>query len=139
MFGGISKITPLPFQHDHSHSVTFGVAETDPHFPNAAIGGELLRAALQNNEGFAAWLSMNVDVLPTHRFSDAGPKCFRERFLGGKARREMTGGKFHRLRIPYFADRENAPEKTFAKTIERMLNARAFHQIDADSDDAHPR
>src|SRR5689334_17799257 len=49
----------------------------------------------------------------------------------------MTRWKFHRHGIFDFAFGENAMEKSFAEAIERMLNARAFHQIDTDTDDTH--
>jgi len=51
----------------------------------------------------------------------------------------MARWKLHRHRIFNFAVGKNAAQKFFSKAIERMLNARAFHQIDPDADHAHVR
>jgi hypothetical protein len=51
----------------------------------------------------------------------------------------MTRRKFHRHRIFDFALGKNAAQEFFAEAIKRPLNARAFHQIDADADHAHVR
>src|ERR1700674_1029239 len=82
---------------------------------------------------------MNIDVFPAHRLPDAGAECFRDSFLGREARRQMARRKFHRLRIRDFARRKNALKKALAKTIQRMLDARVLHQIDANPEHTHSR
>ena len=51
----------------------------------------------------------------------------------------MPRRKFHRHRIFNFAVGKNTTEEFFTETIERMLNSRALHQIDADAKHTHVR
>ena len=114
-----------------------GVTQADPDVRHAALSGELLCTAFEDHERLTAPLPMDIDVAPTHRFTDAGAERFRDRFLGSEACREMARGIFHGLAIRDFAFREDAVEEALTETLEGMLDALGFDQIDSDSQDAH--
>src|SRR5205823_5021498 len=113
--------------------------QANPNLAHPAFVSHSFRTAAQHDEWFAAFFLAHVEIAPAHRFSDAGPECFGERFLRREARREMAGRKFHRLRISDFTSSENAPQKTVAKPLDRILNPVAIDQVDPDADDAHRR
>src|SRR2546422_11211309 len=115
-----------------------GVAECDERMRYAPLRSKLLRGSGKDKKRFAAGFSSDVDVAPTHGFADSGAEGLRHSFLSSKSRGEMSRGKFHRHRILNFAICEDAMKKTVAKTIERMLNARAFNEINTDADHTHP-
>src|SRR5438132_8975509 len=114
-----------------------GVAQGNQRRRYAPLRGQLLRGSGENQERFAAFLLENVDVTPTHLLPDSSAKRFRDCFLSRKSRSQMARRKFHRHRIFNFALGKNAAEKFFAEAIERMLNARELHQIDADAEHTH--
>src|SRR5450432_539962 len=115
------------------------MAEADPDFHHAPFLRHLLCTAGQDRKRFAAFFLPNVEITPTHRFSDAGSECFRERFLGRKTRREMARRKFHRLRIGDLAFGENTLQKPVTEALDRVLNSCALNDVDTNSDDAHSR
>jgi hypothetical protein len=49
----------------------------------------------------------------------------------------MTRRIFHRLRILDLARGEDAVKKALAEPIERMLDARVLHQVDANAEHTH--
>src|SRR6266852_852701 len=125
---------------DHaSHRVMRGVTECDQRGSHAAMLRQVLRRSVENEKWFAAWFLANVDVAPTHRLADTGAERFGYGFFRGEARSQMSRRKFQRQRVLDLALRENAREKFFAEEIERMLDARAFDQIDANAEQAHVR
>src|SRR6202023_2803259 len=91
----------------------------------------------ENEKGFPARFFPHVDIAPAHRFTNAGPERLGNGFLRSETGRKMARRKFHRHRILYLACGKNAVEKSFAKSVERMLNPRALHQIHAQADDTH--
>ena len=101
----------------------FGMAQGNQRRRHATFCCQFLRRSGKDEEWLAAFLFADVDVPPAHRLADAGAKCFRDRFLARKSRRQMARWKFHRHRIFNFAVGKNAAPKFFAKAIERMLNS----------------
>src|SRR6266478_3235225 len=80
---------------------------------------------------------MHVDIAPAHCFADASAECFRDRFLRREPGREMARWKFHRDAISNLALGENPLHETFAKTIERVLDALDLDHVDANAEHAH--
>src|SRR6266404_3837410 len=115
----------------------FGMAQGNQRRRHATFCCQFLRRSGKDEEWLAAFLFADVDVPPAHRLADAGAKCFGDSFLARKPRRQMARWKFHRHRIFNFAIGKNSPQKFLAETIERTLNARAFHQIHPDAEQAH--
>src|SRR4029077_6148144 len=80
---------------------------------------------------------MHVDIAPAHCFADASAECFRDRFLRCEPGREMARWKFHRDAISNLALGENPLHETFAKTIERVLDALDLDHVHANAEHAH--
>jgi hypothetical protein len=116
-----------------------GMTERDERGSYTAFGRQFLRWTGENQEWFATRFFADVDVAPAHCLPDAGAERLGHGFFAGKSRGQMASGKFHRHGILNFVFGENAMEKTFTEAVDRVLNPRAFHQIDADSEDAHVR
>lgn len=116
-----------------------GVAERDECGGYAAFCGQFLGWSGEDEKRFAARFFLDVDVAPAHRFANAGAERFGDGFFSCKPRSQMASGKFHRHRILNFAIGENAMKKAFAKTIDRVLDARAFHQVDANAEHTHSK
>lgn len=117
----------------------FCMAKANERRSAAAALEELLSLAGENEVGLAARFFAHIDLAPAHGFANARAEGFGDSFLGGEARGQMPGRKFHRHRVFDLALRENAMQESFAKTIERMLNAGAFDQVHPDAYNAHPR
>jgi hypothetical protein len=113
------------------------VAEGDERGSHAAFRGQFLRGAGKHKEWFSIWFFADVDVAPAHRFADAGAECFGDGFFPSETRGQMARRKFHRHRILNFAIGENAMKKAFAEAVDRVLDARAFHQVDTNAEHAH--
>lgn len=123
--------------YDRRRRVVISVAEADPDGGNAALGSELLRSAFEDHERLPACVSMHIDVAPAHRLPNAGAECFRDCFLGRKARGKMPRRELHRLAIRDLARREHAMEEAFAEALERVLDACVLDDIETDAKDAH--
>src|SRR6266480_61463 len=124
-------------KHNAGHGVMFGMAESDEGGRYAAFCGKLLGWSRKYEKRFAAGLFANIDVAPAHRFADAGAECFRNGFLRRKPRSQVASWEFHRHRIFNLAVGKDTMKKSITKTVDRMLNARAFDKIGADTDNAH--
>jgi hypothetical protein len=114
-----------------------GVAERDQRGSHAAFRCQFLCGAGEHKEWFSTWFFADVDVAPAHRFANAGAECFGDGFFPSETRGEMARGKFHRHRILNFAISENAMKKAFAEAVDRVLDARAFHQVDTNAEHIH--
>jgi hypothetical protein len=114
-----------------------GVAERDERGSHAAFCCQFLRGAGKHKEWFSTWFFADVDVAPAHRFANAGTECFGDGFFPSETRGQMARRKFHRHRILNFAIGENAMKKAFAEAVDRVLDARAFHQVNTNAEHTH--
>ena len=115
----------------------FGVTESDQGRSDAALYGKLLRGSRKNQKRFATLFFPNVDIAPAHRLANPGTERFCHRFLACETRSQMTRREFHRHRIFDLAIGKNAVQKAISESIDGMLNAHAFDQIDTDAQDTH--
>src|SRR5947208_14341070 len=115
-----------------------GMTQTDPGGFHHTLLGEGVGCAVKDQEWLTAFFLMHVDIAPAHRFSNAGAKCFGHCFLGRESGRKMARGKFHRHAVSNFALGKNPFHETFAKTIERVLNALDLDHVHANAEHAHP-
>src|SRR5438874_12518750 len=114
-----------------------GMTQTDPGGFHQTLLGEGVGSAVKDQERLTAFFLMHVDIAPAHRFSNAGAKCFGHCFLGRESGRKMARGKFHRYAVSNFALGKNPLHETFAKTIERVLNALDLDHVHANAEHAH--
>src|SRR4051812_48570670 len=113
------------------------VAQRDQHLRNVSFLCQLLRPTLEHDIGLTTFFPPDINILPPHRLPNPGPERLRQRFLRREPSPQMARRKFHRLRIRNLTFRENAFQKPFTKALQRMLNPRVLHQIDADAEYAH--
>src|SRR5437660_1164768 len=127
----------LRFDDDHRHRVMLGVTQTDPGGFHRTLFRERLGPTVYYQKRFAAFFLVHVDIAPAHYFANASPECFRDRFLRREPGREMARWKFHREAISNLALGENPLHETFAKTIERVLDALDLDHVHANAQHAH--
>src|SRR5262249_38023841 len=114
-----------------------GVTERDQGGGHPPFTAKVFSRPTQYQKRFAAGFLSDINAPPAHRFADPGAERFRDRLLRGETRRQMAGWKFHRHRILDFTNSKNAMEKSFSKSVERMLNPCTLDQIHSDADHAH--
>src|SRR4030081_2540029 len=137
-FGGHRPPLQLALQDNRCDRVLLAVAQGNERVCDAALFGEFFGAPGEDEKRFATWFLVHVDVAPPHRFADTGAECFRNGFLGGEPRGQMSRGKFHRHRVFDFATGKDAMEKFLAEAVERTFNARTLDKVDTNPEHAHP-
>src|SRR5439155_26396103 len=96
----------------------FGMAESNKGGGYTPFCGEFLSRSGKDQVRFAAWLFLNIDVAPAHRFADPGAERFRNSFFRREARSQMPRRKFHRHRILNLTIGEDTAEKSVAKPVD---------------------
>lgn len=115
----------------------FRVAESDERRGYAPFCGKSFRGSGKNQKRFTVFFFLNVDITEAHGFAYAGAESFCNRLLAREPRSQMTLRKFHRHRICNFTIGENSVKETISESLDGMLDARAFDNIDADAENTH--
>ena len=118
-------------QNGHRRGVMVGVAETQMDDAAGALMEEAQPGAMQNHERLPAVFPAHFHVLPAEVLADPGPEGLRDRFLGGKSRREERGGVLVRERVGDLGRLEDAVHEPLTELLERRRDAGDFDDVDA--------
>src|SRR5436305_4331431 len=101
---------------------------------DSELGGELSGLAVESHCGASSGHTDNFAVAPAHSVIPAGAERFHGRFFGRESRRIALHAIRFRVAVTDFSGREDALEKSDAKALNGLADARNFSDIDTSAD-----
>ena len=101
---------------------------------NAEVRGSFGGASAKADAGSPARFPHHFDFKPAHTPADSGSQCFGRSLFGGEAGCEAFSSVSLAHAVGLFGRGVNPIEEALAKTLQRLLNARDFNEVDAAAD-----
>src|SRR4030095_12884556 len=137
-FALIRKPGPyLPLENYASDCIIVGVTENDQRRSYAPFCCKSFGRSRKNQKGFAALFFANIDVAPAHRFAYPGAERFCHCLFARETCSQMALREFHRHRIFNLTICEHAMQEPVSESFDGTLDARAFDNINANTNHAH--
>src|ERR1035437_11156842 len=119
------------------HRMVFGMAQTDMHRGDPLLRGKALARAGEPQGRASGCVPDYFHIQPADIAPDSRAKGLGHRLLRGEPRRIMDRRTRHGITVFTFGTGEKLGQKRLAMTQHRMVDALAFHDVDAGSVNCH--
>ena len=122
-----------PHQNSNGHYQTRLIRERHVTFADAEALADALATLGVDDFGFTPGILHHANIANPDTVREAGPHGFDDRFLGGEAHGKKARGALGFGQLHLFGGHEEMLDKARAKTLEGLVDALRFENIDTNS------